>query len=299
MRAVEKNGTIPTSGGQALSLGLALPVEARNAGLFISRGVGTHPDRVIDTFELIFVREGVLHIQEEAFAEKETQRETQAFRLSRGQSLLLFPGRRHFGTAAYPANLSFYWLHFRLRPQADAGQAGFLVDVPRHASVARPEQLTGLFHRFLSEQEAGTLLVAEANLLVIQLLLEMARSVAAPPERSSAGAVLAGRAEIRIRQQFHQDLSASRLAEELGCNPDYLGRVFRQVYGHTLTEALLRCRVRHAKHLLQEAELSVASVAAQCGFHEPGYFRRMFKRYEGVTPGVYRRLNGRRHVITE
>ncbi len=290
---MEKNRTILTSLDDvllegALPLSLALPLRASNAGMFLSRGVGTHPDRVLDSYELIFVREGVLHIQEE----------DQAFRLARGQSLLLFPGRRHFGTAAYPAHLSFYWLHFRLCT-APTGASGLPVQVPQHATVARPDHLIGLLHRFLADQEAGALSDAEADLLVLQVLLEVTRSAAAPPERSSAGALLAGRAEHMIRQYFHENLSASRIADNLACNPDYLGRVFRQVYGHTLTEALLRRRVHHAKQLLQEAELSVEAVTARCGFHEAGYFRRVFKRYEGVTPGRYRRLNGPRHVVTE
>lgn len=33
-----------------------LPVLAANGGLFVSRGIGTHPQRVIDSFELIYVR---------------------------------------------------------------------------------------------------------------------------------------------------------------------------------------------------------------------------------------------------
>jgi hypothetical protein len=38
-----------------LNLCFNLPITAKNAGLFISRGKGEHPDRVIDSFELIFV----------------------------------------------------------------------------------------------------------------------------------------------------------------------------------------------------------------------------------------------------
>lgn len=289
MRPVENNGTIPTVDGAAsgnLKLALTLPVQALNGGLFISRGVGAHPERVIDSFEIIFVRDGVLHIQEEE----------RAFRLQRGQSLLLFPGRRHLGTAAYPANLSFYWLHFKLRAAPTCEPLA--VNVPQHAFVARPDHLTSLFHRFLDDQETGALTPPEADLLVLQTLLEIARSPSAAPEGSSAGALLASRAEIMLRQHFHENLSASHIARALSCNPDYLGRVFRAFYGHSLTEALLRLRVRHAKKLLLDADLSTEDIASRCGFRDAGYFRRVFKRFEGVTPGSFRRINARRHVIT-
>lgn len=287
MRPVQKTGTIPTSTGQGaeaqLSLPLSLPVRASNAGLFISRGVGAHPDRTLFSHELIYVRAGVLHIQEEE----------RTFGLTPKQTLLLFPGRRHFGTAGYAANLSFYWLHFGVAPGREGG--GTLpVQVPQHATVARPDHLANLFHRFLDDQETGALQQLGADLLLMQMLLEVAHSEAAV----QSAPLLAGRAEIMIRQHFHEPLSTSSIARALSCNPDYLGRVFRQVYGHTLTEALLRRRVQHAKQRLLESSDRVETVAAQSGFQEVGYFRRVFQRFEGMPPSRYRRLYARQHVIT-
>ena len=288
---MEKNETIPTPQGMAgenvLEFSLSVPVRAHNAGIFISRGVGSHPDRVLSSYELIYVRDGVLHLQEEE----------QVFQLTRGQTLLLLPGRHHFGIAAYPPNLSFYWLHFGVLPQR--GWDGALpVQVPQHAMVARPDHLASLFHRYLDDQETGALQPLEADLLLMQMLLEVTRSQAATQMGQLGGALLASRAETMIRQRFHENLSTSSIARALLCNPDYLGRVFRQLYGHTLTEALLRCRVQHAKQRLLASGDSVEAIAAQCGFHETGYFRRIFRRFEGMPPSRYRRLYARRHVTT-
>jgi hypothetical protein len=79
-----------------LELNPRLPVQTLNGGLFISRGQGTHPDRVIGSWELIFVREGVLRVEEEQ----------KPFKVGAGESLLLWPGRRHRGTGEYPPDLS-------------------------------------------------------------------------------------------------------------------------------------------------------------------------------------------------
>jgi hypothetical protein len=88
-----------------LELNPRLPVRAHNGGLFISRGQGTHPHRVIGSWELIFVREGVLMVEEEE----------KRFEVGAGESLLLWPGRRHRATGDYPPDLSFYWIHFSFR----------------------------------------------------------------------------------------------------------------------------------------------------------------------------------------
>jgi hypothetical protein len=81
------------------SLEIPVPLEllASNGGLFVSRGIGTHPTRVITTFELIFVKSGVLGIRE-----GDTHFEVQP-----NETLLLWPGREHGGTAPYPRDLRF------------------------------------------------------------------------------------------------------------------------------------------------------------------------------------------------
>jgi len=89
-----------------LVLHLQPPLTACNAGLFISRGYGIHPDRVIDSYELIFVRKGRLDMQEHG----------RAFVIESGQTLVLWPGLRYGGTRPYPHDLSFYWIHFRIAP---------------------------------------------------------------------------------------------------------------------------------------------------------------------------------------
>lgn len=46
-----------------------------------------------------------------------------------------------------------------------------------------------------------------------------------------------------------------------------------------------------AKELLGETELTLADVAERCGFEHADYFRVVFKRHEGVTPGAWRSIS--------
>lgn len=46
------------------SFGLAFEMQAQNAGIFVSRGIGIHPKRIITSYELFFVKHGVLSIKE-------------------------------------------------------------------------------------------------------------------------------------------------------------------------------------------------------------------------------------------
>ena len=272
----------------ALQLSLSLPLEASNGGLFLSRGEGRHPERVISTFELIFVSSGVLGVQEAG----------QHFTVRAGETLLLWPGRPHGGTASYPANLSFYWLHFYLQQPRSPHPVGE-VRVPQHTKVNRPDHLTNLFRRFLDDQETSSARSPAANLLVMLMLYEVIGPYTPQLASAGAAAALAGRADTLIRTQFHKPLTTSSLARRLHCNPDYLGRVFRQLYGLTLTEAVHQRRLKHARKLLLEDNLKTDAVAAACGFSDAGYFRRVFKRAEGMTPYAFRKLYSKMHVNTE
>ncbi len=262
-----------------LELGKAPALRAHNGGLFVSPGSGLHPDRVIESHELIFVRRGTLHLSEE-------QRD---FAVGEGQALLLWPGRRHRGTQPYVKGLSFYWIHFELVSQRHAPS----LVVPQLARVARPDRLAELFHRFLDDQDSGRLGVLDAELLLLLMLCEVARR---PEAGSDRGSVLAARAETYVASHLTDSLSTSRIARALRVNPDYLNRVFRRMHGQTLTEYLHRRRLREARLLLRDSTASVAEVGAACGIGEVGYFRRLFRRYEGISPAAYRRLYARTHV---
>jgi AraC-like DNA-binding protein len=273
-----------------LVLDLNPPLTARNAGLFISRGQGRHQDRVIDSYELIFVRQGRLGMYEEQ----------RRFVLNAGQSLLLWPGRRHGGTENYPRDLSFYWIHWHMPLQKRSKSSHVSAfQVPQQAAVARPDRVSELYQRFLNDQESGRLTPATGALLLLLMLCEVSDTRPAESAADETTAVLAGRADRYIRTRFHEPICISGIARELQCNPDYLGRVFRKTYGRTVTEAVHERRMRKARSLLIDSALNIEQIALACGFDDTGYFRRLFKRHEGTSPFAYRRMYARAHVTTE
>jgi AraC-like DNA-binding protein len=70
----------------------------------------------------------------------------------------------------------------------------------------------------------------------------------------------------------------------------HFSRTFRRVAGVTLREYILRERVNRAAGLLLNAPgLSVKAVGFEAGFRDLSHFARMFRRYQGVTPSVYRK----------
>lgn len=265
----------------------APPIRGHFAGLLVSRGVGGHELRICSDFELIFVRSGELQMREDE----------RRFTVQAGETLLLWPGRRHWGTVDYPPDLEFFWLHFTI-DGADSAEAPSTLSIPQHAAVRRPDFLESLFRRYLDDQEARRLQPLNSGLLVWLMLAEIADQPPTPGA-DGASAVIAGRAEDYIRTHFHLPLTASRIAAEMPCNPQYLSRIYRQVYGQTLTEAIHRVRLGYAQRLLMHSNRSVGEIARACGIPDPSYFLKLFRRYTGMTALAFRRLNARSNVVTE
>ncbi|WKZ91297.1 AraC family transcriptional regulator [Chimaeribacter arupi] len=270
-----------------LNLMFTLPVRVQNAGRFISRGIGTHPTRRLDSFELIYVERGQLALREE----------TQAFYIPAGSSLLLWPGRQHSGIGPFPPDLIFYWLHFEVFPAETPPVNSQLFPVPQQVKIQQRDEVAALFRLFLSEQAREN--TAALPLILLLLLQQVAAAAASPPEATAGSAALAWQARQIIKTQFHRPLAASALAQQLHCNPDYLGRVFRATFHQTLTEAIHQQRIRCAEALLREEQHQIATVARRAGFDDPGYFRRVFRKLKGMSPLAYRRLYCKEHINSD
>jgi len=208
-----------------LNLAVSLGLRVGPCGLFISSGKGTHPDRVLDSYELIVVRKGTLSIWENDVR----------FQVPPDHALLLYPGRRHRGAAPFGRDLSFYWIHFVVN-QSRLRKGG--LDIPQFVRVQRSECVAELFHRFLDDQEAQRLDPFYSALLLLLILCEVGRK---PLEvKAARGNALTGRAEAYVTQHLAEKLSTARIARALRINPDYLNRMFRSVHKMTMTEYIHR-----------------------------------------------------------
>lgn len=262
---------------------LPAPLTGLHSGLFVSRRDAgqRHAERTIDSHELIVVRSGVLGMHEDG----------ERIDVAAGEALVLTAGRRHGGTADYPPELSFHWLHFTCPTPRDG------LELPRHSRPRRPELLMELLARYQDDRISGTATPATSGLLVHLILAELA---AAPLARSVGGATahLVGRAEAWIGQHYHEPVSTSDVARALACNPDHLGRAFRLVTGRTLVQVLHGRRLGEARHRLIETSEDIAAIARDCGFGDLAHFRRVFRRTTGTAPGAFRALHARTNVNT-
>ncbi len=83
------------------------------------------------------------------------------------------------------------------------------------------------------------------------------------------------------------------LARQVGMNSSKLQRGFKQVFGITVGQFLLRQRMTCARGLLLNRETDVAQAALAVGYSNVSHFIRCYKKTFGVTPGSHQQTFSR------
>lgn len=95
-----------------------------------------------------------------------------------------------------------------------------------------------------------------------------------------------------IEEHFtSQDLTAESVCRAFGKTPPYFSKLFKEASGMGLLDYINHRRVQEAKYLIRNQKgLSVNELAERTGFSGANTFIRVFKKYEGVTPGKYQEM---------
>lgn len=91
---------------------------------------------------------------------------------------------------------------------------------------------------------------------------------------------------------YSDDINLNIIADNMNYSPSYLTKIFCQAYDCTPTKYLSNLRLHQAqKLLLNEPSLSVRQIGEMCGYHDQGYFSRIFKKHTGKSPLEFRGEN--------
>ena len=120
-------------------------------------------------------------------------------------------------------------------------------------------------------------------------------SVPQPPIRTRR---LSPRQEQRvvelIRSQLGSKLSLSMLAHEVGLSPQHFARLFKASFGATPHDFVQSARIDAALAALRhERSMTIAAIAAACGFSSQSHMTELMRQRLGATPSMLRRGFGR------
>jgi transcriptional regulator GlxA family with amidase domain len=83
---------------------------------------------------------------------------------------------------------------------------------------------------------------------------------------------------------LEEPLSPSLLAKQAGLSTRQLERLFRRYLDRSPKRYYLELRLKKARSLLLQTDMSVINVALACGFSSPSHFSKCYRAFYGRTP---------------
>ena len=91
-----------------------------------------------------------------------------------------------------------------------------------------------------------------------------------------------------IENHFRENISSKELSRRFGYDEAYFCRRFKSVTGLSPMIYIQILRLEYARRAIKnEKGVKISEISSSCGFSDPGYFARCFKKHYGMTPTEY------------
>lgn len=88
----------------------------------------------------------------------------------------------------------------------------------------------------------------------------------------------------RMEENIEEPISPAILAQEVGMSTRQLERLFRRYLNRSPKRYYMELRLKKARNLLMQTEMSVINVALACGFSSPSHFSKCYRALYQTTP---------------
>lgn len=275
--------------------------EARADGITIDRirrqpGFAMPAKHLHNEYEIYYLVEGERYY----FIDQQT------YHVKKGSLVLIRPNQIHQTSPAGNAGHDRILIGLGESPFSDffasTGEATLAGFFERHCGVMElggedrqyvETLLAGLICE-LTEKKPGYRLMAMSRLSQLFFHICRLRSGAAKDQPPAALSTQSRHKKVDevaayIVNNYSQPLSLDNIAGRFYISKCYLSRIFREATGFTVNEYLNMNRIRHARHMLVNTDLSITAISEALGYDSITYFERVFRRYAELSPSRYRR----------
>ncbi|MBU2997322.1 helix-turn-helix domain-containing protein [Cellulophaga baltica] len=94
--------------------------------------------------------------------------------------------------------------------------------------------------------------------------------------------------EIIKKELSNASFNVEMLVEELGVSRVKCYRLFKELLSKSPSDVITSLRLQKAATLLKTKKLNISEISFECGYNDPKYFGRSFKKYFGASPKEYK-----------
>lgn len=221
----------------------------------------------------------------------DTEGITRTYKLRKGQGFLLFPGQIATYFASRNEPWEYIWIEFGgLKVKEALVNTELSLDNCAYNSIypeIRESMVEQILYIVNHPQDPPLSLIGHLYLFFDAFI----RSCSLP--RSSSSRKMSDfyikEAVHYIEQNYASDLSVETIAEILGINRTYFGKIFKKSTGKTPQKFIIEYRLTKAASLLKLTNLTIAEISRQVGYENPFHFTRAFKQVYSLSPKQWRK----------
>ena len=90
-----------------------------------------------------------------------------------------------------------------------------------------------------------------------------------------------------------RDISIKKVAEIFFYNEKYISSLFAKKTGVKFTDYINNLRIEYATRLIRNGEVNISNISYKCGYSDPFYFSKVFKKITSKSPTEYIKNNDR------
>ncbi len=95
-----------------------------------------------------------------------------------------------------------------------------------------------------------------------------------------------------LNNRYNQSFNLRETAKVVNMNPASMSDLFRRTFGSSPSRYLMDLRLRRTQNLLLTTDRRISDIAAECGFGDPLYFSRAFRKRYHLSPRKFRQKRG-------
>lgn len=92
-----------------------------------------------------------------------------------------------------------------------------------------------------------------------------------------------------LKSHIAEDIGLQDISDYFGLTPSYFSTLFKREFQENFVEYCTKNKLSYANHLLCNPRYSVTEISKMIGYHDPRYFFKVYKKYQGISPGEYRK----------
>ncbi|MDD3788278.1 MAG: AraC family transcriptional regulator [Petrimonas sp.] len=221
-----------------------------------------------------------------------TSETTKKTKITKGQLIILFPGKWHTYCPDTETGWNEYYIGF-VGPVIDhTVKKGFLSDQNHILNVGVNEELVNLFStaiKVAKEDKKGAQQYLSG--IVFHILgLILYTSLSKDFEKNESYQTIE-RAKIIMLENIHRNVDIKEISTNLGVSYSWFRKAFKEYTGFAPAQYFQELKIRKAKELLDESAVSIKEIAYELNFSSYEYFLSFFKKRVGITPMEYRMRN--------